>query len=398
MAAEDRFLDFEAGKPSSGKTPRGDHRDTVSAANVPKELPEAPMEDCRHPVRAPGRGRCSAQVTCWPDDGRSSQLTGYPAADPGHVDVWFERSFRRDAASERAAWEQHRMGGTRPVRPSGSVVRTGPSGSWRSPPAPSTRTAGLDPARHHRAAPRRSAVSGVVRAVDERPPAVRPERHHRLQPGRGRHAPVSATRSSCSRPTRPCFRPRSADGRTVAREVHRDGRHRAPAGITGSTDPPQARRHGLPGRGDAEPGRPAVTVRRCWWSGTTCPADRDRAALAEARDKALEGTRREERFLANMSHELRTPLNAIIGYPSCSWRRPRRSRPTSPRPREGQRRGPSLLTLIDDILDLSKIEAGFLQLTASGSSADVAHGVAEPWVRWPSGKPEHGLGRWWIPR
>ncbi len=67
-------------------------------------------------------------------------------------------------------------------------------------------------------------------------------------------------------------------------------------------------------------------------------------------------------FLANMSHELRTPLNGILGYAQILQRDPT----LTGKQEEGitiiQQSGEHLLTLINDILDLSKIEAGKLEL------------------------------------
>jgi len=77
---------------------------------------------------------------------------------------------------------------------------------------------------------------------------------------------------------------------------------------------------------------------------------------AEAANKA------KSEFLANMSHEFRTPLNGILGYAQILLRD---STLTAPQ-RKGisviQRSGDHLLTLINDVLDLSKIDAGKLEL------------------------------------
>jgi signal transduction histidine kinase/DNA-binding LacI/PurR family transcriptional regulator/FixJ family two-component response regulator len=84
--------------------------------------------------------------------------------------------------------------------------------------------------------------------------------------------------------------------------------------------------------------------------------------LAQARDAAEAANAAKSAFLANMSHELRTPLNGILGYAQILTR----AADLSPQQAQGlqiiQQSGEHLLTLINDILDLAKIEAGKLEL------------------------------------
>lgn len=84
--------------------------------------------------------------------------------------------------------------------------------------------------------------------------------------------------------------------------------------------------------------------------------------LALAKRKAEESDRLKSAFLTTMSHELRTPLNAILGYAQVLARHPGLDERQADGLNTIRQSGEYLLTLINDILDLSKIEAGRLEL------------------------------------
>ena len=84
--------------------------------------------------------------------------------------------------------------------------------------------------------------------------------------------------------------------------------------------------------------------------------------LEQAKDVAEEANRAKSRFLANMSHELRTPLNGILGFAQILGRDADMNDRNRERLRIIRSSGDHLLGLINDVLDLAKVEAGRVEL------------------------------------
>ena len=97
----------------------------------------------------------------------------------------------------------------------------------------------------------------------------------------------------------------------------------------------------------------------------------DITELVTATDAALEASRSKSRFLATMSHEIRTPMNGILGMAQLLLMSELQESERKDYARTILSSGQTLLTLLNDILDLSKIEAGKFQLENAVFMPDV---------------------------
>lgn len=98
--------------------------------------------------------------------------------------------------------------------------------------------------------------------------------------------------------------------------------------------------------------------------------------LEEAREEALEANKAKSTFLSNMSHDIRTPMNAIVGMTAIAMTHIEDREQVQNCLRKITLSGKHLLGLINDVLDMSKIESGKMTLTAERISLrEVVEGV-----------------------
>jgi len=126
-----------------------------------------------------------------------------------------------------------------------------------------------------------------------------------------------------------------------------------------------------------------------WIAEDVTRARHDEAALASARDAAEAASRAKSAFLANTSHEIRTPLNGLLGLARLA------RQPGVPAQRQRDYldqiadNAETLSMIISDILDLSKIEAGKLEVVAAPFDLrELLHGLQQAYAALAAG---HGL-------
>jgi signal transduction histidine kinase len=112
------------------------------------------------------------------------------------------------------------------------------------------------------------------------------------------------------------------------------------------------------------------------WRKVNADLDRKVDELAQANLALYESNRLKSDFLATMSHELRTPLNSILGFSEVLLSGDRLSDKQLRWVRNIQTSGDRLLNLINDILDLAKIEAGKMEVRLEEFSIhDICEGL-----------------------
>ncbi|MFO7953993.1 PAS domain-containing protein [Thioalkalivibrio sp.] len=112
---------------------------------------------------------------------------------------------------------------------------------------------------------------------------------------------------------------------------------------------------------------------------------RRRSELHRARETAEAANRAKSDFLSNMSHELRTPMNAVLGFAQLLESDPALDERQRGHLEEITRAGRHLLDLINEILDLARIEAGRMQVepepVAPGPVLEECLSLLEPMAR-----------------
>ena len=148
--------------------------------------------------------------------------------------------------------------------------------------------------------------------------------------------------------------------------------------------------------------RSGSVCRLSWHRSRHDGRGRGSRGTARSKEQAEAASRAKSEFLANMSHELRTPLNAIIGFAEL-MRGPGRSGRSAATTSSGLATSSPAdgicWSVINDVLELSRIEAGRYDLADDGRSAAVVRARACPWSGCGAGGSTCGsIVAWWIRR
>jgi signal transduction histidine kinase/CheY-like chemotaxis protein len=108
--------------------------------------------------------------------------------------------------------------------------------------------------------------------------------------------------------------------------------------------------------------------------------NRNQAALIEAKTMAEKASKAKTEFLSSMSHELRTPLNAILGFSQLFEYDQSLGEQRQSNAQAINNAGQHLLKLIDEILDLSRIESGNIDISMEAVSLEVVINESLSWV------------------
>ena len=115
-------------------------------------------------------------------------------------------------------------------------------------------------------------------------------------------------------------------------------------------------------RNDKKIENPELIEIFAYQAGATIQKHNLQKQLIKSKEKAEESDKLKSAFLANMSHEIRTPMNTIIGFSEMLFKKDLKDEQREKYYKLVSESSTSLLNLIDDILDISKIESGQLSI------------------------------------